>query len=260
MDVTRQHCRQGKTEERLRNVDTSLPQQLTSMPMYRATGALALVKLAAPQPNEPCCCWHPHTLYKTHIMTQDTLIGSSLLQQLTIMPVFRATGALALVKLAAPQPDELGFAKKLALEEIGGTNVVVLQQDASQGQVAFVAACFVCLGNCAKFISDASGCCLCWLHVCDSTSFDKGHCSLHGTQQQTAHHVLLVEVVSIECCSARRCSILPVLLVNFPYIKRMSHAQCQLLQIGCNVVTVHYNPQLSDNADDNAMELCCCCC
>ena len=47
----------------------------------------------------------------------------------------RATGATALVKLAAPQPDELGFAKSLALEEIGGTNVVVLQQDASQGQV-----------------------------------------------------------------------------------------------------------------------------
>ena len=39
------------------------------------------------------------------------------------------------MKLAAPQPDELGFAKSLALEEIGGTNVVVLQQDASQGQV-----------------------------------------------------------------------------------------------------------------------------
>lgn len=48
----------------------------------------------------------------------------------------RATGSLALVKLGAPQPDELGFAKKLALEEIGGTNVVVLQQDASQGQVS----------------------------------------------------------------------------------------------------------------------------
>lgn len=39
------------------------------------------------------------------------------------------------MKLATPQPDELGFAKSLALEEIGGTNVVVLQQDASQGQV-----------------------------------------------------------------------------------------------------------------------------
>lgn len=51
------------------------------------------------------------------------------------MSTCRATGATALVKLAAPQPDELGFAKSLALEEIGGTNVVVLQQDASQGQV-----------------------------------------------------------------------------------------------------------------------------
>lgn len=50
----------------------------------------------------------------------------------------RATGSLALVKLGAPQADELGFAKKLALEEIGGTNVIVLQQDASQGQVSTV--------------------------------------------------------------------------------------------------------------------------
>lgn len=55
----------------------------------------------------------------------------------------RATGATALVKLGAPQPDELGFAKSLALEEIGGTNVVVLQQDASQGQVCTRSSCWV---------------------------------------------------------------------------------------------------------------------
>ena len=74
--------------------------------------------------------------------------------------VCRATGALALVKLAAPQPDELGFAKKLALEEIGGTNVVVLQQDASQGQVSFAIAC-CCLCSCARLTLATEHFCLC---------------------------------------------------------------------------------------------------
>lgn len=57
----------------------------------------------------------------------------------------RATGATALVKLGAPQADELGYAKSLALQEIGGTNVVVLQQDASQGQVGLAFFLPLCL-------------------------------------------------------------------------------------------------------------------
>ena len=60
----------------------------------------------------------------------------------------RATGATALVKLGAPQADELGYAKSLALQEIGGTNVVVLQQDASQGQVGFTFFLFICISAC----------------------------------------------------------------------------------------------------------------
>lgn len=40
----------------------------------------------------------------------------------------RATGATALVKLGAPSADELGFAKSLKIAEIGGTNVIVLEQ------------------------------------------------------------------------------------------------------------------------------------
>lgn len=72
-------------------------------------------------------------------LAPNAYLDSSVHNVLGMSPVIRcccrATGATALVKLAAPQPDELGFAKSLALEEIGGTNVVVLQQDASQGQV-----------------------------------------------------------------------------------------------------------------------------
>lgn len=50
----------------------------------------------------------------------------------------RATGATALVKLGAPTADELGFAKSLRVVEIGGTNVIQLEQDASAGAVSTV--------------------------------------------------------------------------------------------------------------------------
>lgn len=50
----------------------------------------------------------------------------------------RATGAVSLVKLQAPAADELGFARSLAVQEIGGTKCLVLQQDSSQGQISTV--------------------------------------------------------------------------------------------------------------------------
>eukprot|EP00884_Botryococcus_braunii_P022875 jgi/Botrbrau1/9271/Bobra.180_1s0028.1 len=50
----------------------------------------------------------------------------------------RAVGATALAKLAAPSADELGFAKSLRVEEIGGTRVIVLEQDAAQGAIATI--------------------------------------------------------------------------------------------------------------------------
>ena len=50
----------------------------------------------------------------------------------------RATGATALARLGAPSADELGFAKALGVTEIGGTTVVVLEQDASAGAVSTV--------------------------------------------------------------------------------------------------------------------------
>ncbi len=50
----------------------------------------------------------------------------------------RATGATALARLGAPSADELGYAKALGVTEIGGTTVVVLEQDASAGAVSTV--------------------------------------------------------------------------------------------------------------------------
>ena len=54
------------------------------------------------------------------------------------MPSCRATGATALVKLGAPQSDELGYAESLSTEDIGGTRVIVLQQPPAQGQICTV--------------------------------------------------------------------------------------------------------------------------
>lgn len=50
----------------------------------------------------------------------------------------RATGATALVKLQAPQADELGYAREMTVKEIGGTKCMVLQQDSSMGQISTV--------------------------------------------------------------------------------------------------------------------------
>ena len=50
----------------------------------------------------------------------------------------RATGAVGLVKMAAPTADECGFVKSLYVDEIGGSKCLVLQQDAAVGTMASV--------------------------------------------------------------------------------------------------------------------------
>lgn len=62
----------------------------------------------------------------------------------------RATGAAALTKLQAPGAGDLGFVKHMEVQEIGGVNCVVLQQDASLGSVATV----VLRGSTEGFLDD----------------------------------------------------------------------------------------------------------
>ena len=50
------------------------------------------------------------------------------------------------MKLGAPTADELGYAKSLAVQEIGGANVILLEQDASQGQVSPASTLAKCCG------------------------------------------------------------------------------------------------------------------
>jgi T-complex protein 1 subunit theta len=49
----------------------------------------------------------------------------------------RATDATALTKLQAPGPADLGRAKRLAVQEIGGVNCVVLQQVGGRGSLGW---------------------------------------------------------------------------------------------------------------------------
>lgn len=50
----------------------------------------------------------------------------------------KATNSTALAKLTAPQPDELGFAQSVKVEEIGGSNCIVVRQDSSMGSIASI--------------------------------------------------------------------------------------------------------------------------
>jgi hypothetical protein len=57
---------------------------------------------------------------------------------------------VALIKFQAPQPDELGFAKSLEVMEIGGTNCLVLQQEAALGAISTL----VLRGSTEGFLDD----------------------------------------------------------------------------------------------------------
>eukprot|EP00271_Cylindrocystis_brebissonii_P019724 TRINITY_DN6174_c0_g1_i1.p1 TRINITY_DN6174_c0_g1~~TRINITY_DN6174_c0_g1_i1.p1 ORF type:complete len:548 (+),score=131.42 TRINITY_DN6174_c0_g1_i1:240-1883(+) len=50
----------------------------------------------------------------------------------------RTTGAVSLVKLQQPMPEELGFASYMGVEEIGGTKVVVVKNESGGNLVATV--------------------------------------------------------------------------------------------------------------------------
>lgn len=62
----------------------------------------------------------------------------------------KATGSTARATFGAPQPEELGFAKELIVQEIGGSNCVVLRQDSSLGSIATI----VLRGSTEGFLDD----------------------------------------------------------------------------------------------------------
>eukprot|EP00268_Persea_americana_P053095 TRINITY_DN5991_c0_g1_i7.p1 TRINITY_DN5991_c0_g1~~TRINITY_DN5991_c0_g1_i7.p1 ORF type:complete len:127 (-),score=26.14 TRINITY_DN5991_c0_g1_i7:81-440(-) len=51
----------------------------------------------------------------------------------------RTTGAVALLKLSQPNPDELGYADSISVEEIGGVWVAIVKNEEGGNTVAIVA-------------------------------------------------------------------------------------------------------------------------
>eukprot|EP00775_Hariotina_reticulata_P001144 gene1144-1485_t len=85
-----------------------------------------------------------------HFLEKYGLMAVRIPSKFDLRRFCRATGAVALVKLQAPQPDELGFAKQIEVQEIGGTNCIVLQQDAALGSVSSI----VLRGSTEGFLDD----------------------------------------------------------------------------------------------------------
>lgn len=85
-----------------------------------------------------------------HFLDKHGLLAVKIPSKFDLRRFCRATGATALAKLAAPSADELGFAKSLAVTEIGGTKCLVLEQGSAVGQVATV----VLRGSTDQFLDD----------------------------------------------------------------------------------------------------------
>lgn len=73
-----------------------------------------------------------------HFIEKYSMMAIKIPSKFDLRRLCRATGATALIKIGTPTADELGFAKELRVEEIGGTKCVVLSQDSSLGRIATV--------------------------------------------------------------------------------------------------------------------------
>lgn len=85
-----------------------------------------------------------------HFIEKYGMMAIRLPSKFELMRVCKATNAKALVKLAAPAPEELGFARSLHVEEIGGHNCIILRQDAAVGNISTV----VLRGSTEAFLDD----------------------------------------------------------------------------------------------------------
>jgi len=85
-----------------------------------------------------------------HFLEKYNLMAVRVPSKFDLRRFCKATGAVALIKFVAPQADELGFAKSIEVQEIGGTNCLVLQQDAALGSISTV----VLRGSTEGFLDD----------------------------------------------------------------------------------------------------------
>eukprot|EP00890_Picochlorum_soloecismus_P004861 jgi/Picsp_1/5376/NSC_02737-R1_tcp-1 cpn60 chaperonin family protein len=73
-----------------------------------------------------------------HFIEKHGLMAVKIPSKFDLRRFSRASGAPALVSLATPREDELGFASKLYVEEIGGTNCVILEQSGAKSKIATI--------------------------------------------------------------------------------------------------------------------------
>lgn len=67
-----------------------------------------------------------------------------------LMRLCKATNCTVRSTLGTPKPDEIGFAKSISVQEIGGTNCTVLKQDSSMGSISTI----VLRGSTEGFLDD----------------------------------------------------------------------------------------------------------
>lgn len=85
-----------------------------------------------------------------HFLEKYGLMMIRLPSKFELMRFCKATGAVARATFGAPSPDELGFAKWLSVQEIGGSMCTVLRQDAALGNISTV----VLRGSTEGFLDD----------------------------------------------------------------------------------------------------------
>mmetsp|Transcript_31717 Transcript_31717/g.57630 ORF Transcript_31717/g.57630 Transcript_31717/m.57630 type:complete len:543 (-) Transcript_31717:57-1685(-) len=85
-----------------------------------------------------------------HFIEKYQMMVIKLPSKFELMRFCRSTGAVARSTFGAPSADELGFIKNIAVREIGGTNCLVLQQDAALGNVSTI----ILRGSTEGFLDD----------------------------------------------------------------------------------------------------------
>ena len=85
-----------------------------------------------------------------HFIEKYKMMAIRLPSKFELMRFCKSTNSTARSTIGTPSPDELGFAKVLTVQEVGGSNCIVLQQDASMGSISTI----VLRGSTEGFMDD----------------------------------------------------------------------------------------------------------
>ncbi|GAX82224.1 hypothetical protein CEUSTIGMA_g9652.t1 [Chlamydomonas eustigma] len=85
-----------------------------------------------------------------HFIEKYNMMAIRVPSKFELMRLCKSTNTTIKTLLGVPQPDEQGFASSLTVKEIGGTNCIVLKQDASKGNISTI----VLRGSTEGFLDD----------------------------------------------------------------------------------------------------------